>query len=127
MSEESNPIDRHKKAACLLCSILKAKPIKINRRIPNLDLQLLLANEFVAFYSAINIIELYKRDYGFDEYSIIYPDTYIKDQEDGLYINNVCKALYYTKHFGIDDIFSYANILFLLEKYTDEKLNIVVP
>lgn len=120
MVQESKPMDRHKIAANIMCSLLKAKIIKVNRLVPNLPLELLLANEYVSFYCALNIIELYKRDLGYNNYSLILPHTYIDEEpKERSYVENVCKALYYTKHFGIGEVFSYANILFLLEKYSD--------
>lgn len=123
MSEESKPMDRHKIASNMMCSLLKAKIINVNRLIPHLPLELLLANEYIAFYCAINIVELYKSDLTKKKYCLILPPTYIDDEDDNKsYTENVCKALYYSKKFTINDIFSYANILFMLECYTDTLL-----
>lgn len=122
MSTESSPMDRHKIAANILCSLLKAKVINVNRLIPNLPIELLLANEYLSFYCALNIIELYKMDSIHKEYSLILPETYIEGEGKTSYIENVCKALYYLKKINLNDIFSYANILFWLEKYTDTLL-----
>lgn len=44
--------------------ILKAKPLKINRQIPNLDEKRLLANEYLALYVSLNIVVMYKMDQG---------------------------------------------------------------
>lgn len=122
MSEESSPMDRHKIAANVLCSLLKAKIIKVNRLIPNLPIELLLANEYLSFYCALNIIELYKIDKIQKEYYLILPETYIEGEGATSYVENVCKALYYSKKISLNDVFSFANILFLLEKYTDTLL-----
>lgn len=119
MSKESSPMDRHKIAANVLCSLLKAKLINVNRLISDLPIELLLANEYLAFYCALNIIELYKTDIIHEKYYLILPKTYIESEGDTSYIENVCKALYYSKKINQNDVFSYANILFLLEKHTD--------
>ncbi len=119
MTVESKPMDRHKIASNMLFSILKAKVIRVNRLIPHLPLELLLANEYLAFYCAINIIEIYKRDMGFENYSIVFPDTYIQGEGQNSYLENTCKALYYSKSYKIKDILLFANNLFMLEKYTD--------
>lgn len=122
MSKESSPMDRHKIAANILCSLLKAKLIKVNRLVPDLPIELLLANEYLSFYCALNIIELYKTDTIQKEYSLILPETYIEGEGKTSYIENVCKALYYSKRINLNDVFSFSNILFLLEKYTDTLL-----
>lgn len=120
MSKESKPMDRHKIAATIMCALLKSKVIRVKRTISNLPLILLMANEYIAFCCALNIVDLYIRDYTNNDYSLIIPTTYIDDEQQNIsYLENTCKALYYTKRFQISDIFSYANILFLLEKYTD--------
>lgn len=124
MTNESKPMDRHKIASNMMFSIIKSKIIKVNRLIPNLPLELLLANEYVAFYCAINIIEMYNKYYGFQDYSIILPTTYIEHEGCTSYVENTCKALYYTKHYKIDTILLFANTLFMLEKYTDRVLDI---
>ena len=119
MSEQSKPMDRHKIASNLMCAILKSKIVKVNWLVPNLSLNIMLANEYIAFYTAINIVELYKRESGNLDYQIIFPETYIKDEGENSYIENICKALYYTEHFDLGEILSYANIMFLLEKNTE--------
>lgn len=121
MGQEENPMDRHKIASIMMISLLKARPIKVNRRIGRLSLPLLLANEFLAFYCGLNVVELYKSDQLGTEYSLILPPTYIEGEGDTSYIENVCKALFYSRRFSVNDVFSYANIYFLLEKYTNTK------
>ncbi|MCH5343384.1 MAG: hypothetical protein J1E64_05035 [Acetatifactor sp.] len=119
MEHESNPMDRHKIASIMMVAILKAKVVKVNRKIAGLPLQLLLANEYLAFYCALNIVELYKADLIGEKYSIVIPDTYIEGEGSMSYVENTCKALYYSKCFKLNDIFSYANVFFMLERYTD--------
>ncbi len=122
MMEDSRPMDRHKIASNMMFSIIKAKIVKIKRTISNLPIEILLANEYLGFYCALNILEMYKNqdeNYKLENYSLIFPDTYIKEESNMSYVENTCKALYYTKHYTISDILAYANILFFLEKYTD--------
>lgn len=124
MSQEKKPMDRHKIASNIMCAILKSKVIRVNRLCPNLPNKILMANEYLAFFTAINILELYKIEEGFDNYRIVFPETYIVEEIEDSYTENTCKALYYTKHFDIGTIFSYANILFLLEKNTEVELGL---
>ena len=80
-----------------------------------------MANEYLAVYIAINIVEQYKRDeLGKDsEYKLIFPITYHEENEKTcVYLNNLCKGLYYIKPKHID-IFAYSTIFFFMEKYTD--------
>lgn len=124
MTVESKPMDRHKIASAMMFSILKARVVKVNRLVSDLPLELLLANEYIAFYCAVNIIEIYKRDVGLGNYSIVFPDTYIEDEGETSYLENTCKALYYTKSYKISNILLFANTLFMLERFTDEVLGI---
>lgn len=125
-------LDRHKVAACMVYAILKASPVKVNMWLPNLPEKIIMANEYLAFYSALSIIEMYKldefNDKGFNyDYKIIVPKTYHEDENpENTYESNLCKAWYYIR---IDDIEKFdtlgcANIFFLLEKYTDTYLKL---
>lgn len=124
MTVESKPMDRHKIASTMLFSILKARVIRVNRLVPDLPLELLLANEYIAFYCAVNIIEIYKRDLDFKDHTILFPDTYIEDEGKTSYLENTCKALYYTRSYKMCNILLFANTLFVLERFTDEALGI---
>lgn len=124
MTVESKPMDRHKIASAMMFSILKARLVKVNRLVPDLPLELLLANEYIAFYCAVNIIEIYRRDMGAEEYSVLFPDTYIENEGEMSYLENTCKALYYTKSYKMSNILLFANALFMLERFTDEALGI---
>lgn len=125
MNLESKPMDRHKIGAVMMYAILKSRPFHVARTVLKLPSQLLMANEYLAFYVALNIVELYRMDDALSNgnesgrCSLIFPDTYHED----MYIENVCKALYYVKNPDNFDIFAYANILFLLEKYSDKYLS----
>lgn len=122
MNLESKPLDRHKIGAVMMYAILKSRPFHVSKTVRALPSQLLMANEYLAFYVALNIVELYKMDDTRSNkdktigYHLILPDTYHADE----YVENVCKALYYVKNPDNFDIFAYANILFLLEKYSDK-------
>lgn len=122
-------LDRHKVASCMVFAILKACPFKINRFISDLPEEILLANEYLAFFVALNIIEMYKLDdLKVEEgFQIIIPQTYHeKEDSANTYESNLCKAWYYIRIDDIEkfDVFAYANIFFLLQKYTEvfEKL-----
>ena len=125
MNLESQPMDRHKIGAVMIYAILKSKPFYVVKTIPKLPSQLLMANEYLAFYDALNIVELYRMDdalsngNGSDRNNLILPNTYHGD----MYIENVCKALYYVKNPDYFDILAYANVLFLSEKYSDTYLS----
>ena len=127
MEKENQLIDRHKIGAIFMYAVLKSKPFSVNKLIPNLPDQLLMANEYLALYMGLSIVESYRE----------YDNTTVKNQVSGKlilpctyhggtlqdcgeeYVNNICKALYYIKNPNYFDIFAYADILFLLEKYTD--------
>ena len=126
-------LDRHKVASCMIYAILKANPLKVDRMVRNLPEKVLLANEYLAFFVALNIIEMYKldemREKGVESsYQIIIPKTYHEDdEENNTYEGNFCKSLYYLSMENINkyDVFAYADILFLLEKYTDTYLELI--
>lgn len=116
-------LDRHKVAACMMYAILKAKPLKIDRNIPMLDEKMLLANEYLALYVALNIVIMYKIDQYHlreGEYEILFPETYFDDPSND-YVTNYCRTLYYVSIENMNkfDVLAHANILFMLEKYTD--------
>lgn len=119
-------LDRHKVAACMMYAILKCRVLKVNRFVPHLPNQLLMANEYLAVYVALNIIEQYRIDEGKEmpENKLIFPITYHEaPSEESDFLNNMCKGLYYLRHkICTMDIFAYSNILFFIEKYTDTLL-----
>lgn len=122
MHLETKPMDRHKIGAVMIYAILKSKVFQVNRMVENIPDELLMANEYFAVYVALSIVESYKRDeIGSDDWLINIPETYHEkdDNVKSVYINNMCKALYRISNINHFDIFAYANILFLLEKYTD--------
>lgn len=126
-------LDRHKVASCMIYAILKAKPFKVNLMVNDLPEEILMANEYLAFFVAINIVEMYRIQV-FDESNflenvqpyrnseIIIPKTYHEMVDpSNTYESSFCRSLYYLSIDNVNryDVFAYANILFLLEKYTD--------
>lgn len=126
-------LDRHKVAACMVYAILKAYPLKINRWISNLPERIILANEYLAFYVALNLIEMYEVDVRKEkgiqkDYQIIVPRTYHEeDKPQNTYESNLCKAWNYIKIHNMEqfDVFGYANVFFLLQKYTDNYMDLI--
>lgn len=132
MKSPSQPLDRHKVAACMIYAILKTKVIRVNKMKDRLPDYLLMANEHLAITVALNIIELYKYhdnekkqdvDISDFQYEIILPKTYHENRNDSsmycTFMCNLCKYLYFVKRVKYFDVFAYATILFQLEKYTD--------
>ena len=121
MLPPAKALDRHKVAACMLYAILKGKVFRINKIKKTLPHQILMANEYLAVYIAVNIIEQYKRDeldYN-SSYKLIFPLTYHEENgESSAFLDNLCKSLYYIKPNQIN-IFAYSTIFFFMEKYTD--------
>lgn len=133
MIDPQKPIDRHKTAASMMYAILKAKVFKIEKTKGPLPAPLKLANEYLAFYTAMNIIEQYKRtDEGTEgqkstpDYKLIIPHTAYESQKndetgdvENSFITSICLTLANIKSINYFDVFSYATIMFLLEKNTD--------
>ena len=132
MSDSSKPIDRHKTAASMMYAILRAKVFKVDKSISCLPEPIRLANEYLAFYVAMNIIEQYKRTDTLDgekineNYELIIPTTSYESQEnemtgevDHSFVSSICLTLANIKNLRYFDVFSYATIMFLMEKNTD--------
>lgn len=80
-----------------------------------------MANEYLAVYIAVNIIEQYKRDeLGYSlAYKLVFPLTcHEEDEKSSAFLDNLCKSLYYIKPNQIN-IFAYSTIFFFMEQYTD--------
>ena len=133
MMDASKPIDRHKTAACMMYAILRAKVFKINYRIPNLPEPLRIANEYLAFYVALNIVDQYKRqddlknrDIKDSNYRLILPETMYEaslNSESGQnrhsLVSSMCLTLANIRNIKYYDLFAYSTIFFLLEAYSD--------
>lgn len=147
MNLENRPMDRHKIGAVMMYAVLRSNLFFVNRLVPHLPHKILMANEFIAINIGLNIVEMYRCDdcvradqeksgdmsiksasIEQSRYEIKIPVTYhdanLLSEDSQVssyeYINNICKALYYIKNKKNFDIFAYSNILFLLEKYTDD-------
>ena len=129
MQDPKKPLDRHKIASCMIYAILKSKVFKVNRLISNIPEKLLLSNEYLAFYVAINIVEMFKRaeeEYEFSkDYVLFFPKVYhINSQyEEGTFAYNTCKGMSFIKNIKYFDILAYSTILFQMESNTDTILS----
>lgn len=126
MDSKVKALDGHKVAACFIYAFLKSNVIRICRTRAPLPKELLMVNERLAFIIALNIVAMYRRaadgksDFGV-RLPLTYHDTNVGESE---YLSNTCKALYYLRSSTRFDVFAYANILFLLEKYTDMEVKL---
>lgn len=125
MEDPSKPLDRHKIASVMIYAILRSKIIQVDRMIPDLPEELLLANEYLAFYVALNIVEHYRRCkniYSEEDYLLIFPEVYPLDngKKPHSFLSNVCITLSNIRSLKQYDVFAYSTILFMLEKYTDK-------
>lgn len=130
MVSSTNNIDRHKIASCLMKAILKIKPIKIplNEKLQILfrknkcGKNIFLANEFLSLSVATTIIQSYikadKSESKKFKHPIIFPEPFPKHDDN--YILDICLDLYYNNPSRFNTI-AYANIFFLLEKYSCRK------
>ena len=125
MNDSQQNIDRHKIAACMMKAILEVYPLKVSfrhilelwRGKSRLEDKYIYANETLAFYTALSILENYK-DYCIDgtngevHPSIKIPKTY--NESD--YLFNTYIDLYFGKREKKINVLSFANIFFLLER-----------
>jgi hypothetical protein len=119
-------IDRHKVASVMLFSIIHNKPfeLKLLSNKQEVNSSALLANEILGFNTALAIvwsfiiedankksdktkIEIFKKGF-------VFP----RCQHDS-YEATIYKMLYYSKYNNCYDIFAFAQILFLIEAYTE--------
>jgi len=125
MEDSESNIDRHKIASVMMAAIEEVYPIKVSKKYifqlwrskKELDKRYVYANETLAFFTALSIIENYK-DYGIDgkiemaRNSITLPDTF--NESD--YAMNTCIDLYFGKRSKNINILTFSNVFFLLEK-----------
>ena len=124
MQNPKGLIDRHKIASAFMYAILKARVFKVNRLVPDIPVELLYANEYLALYTAINIVEMFKRankNFAFHEnYTFYFPKTYHSNEHPyETFVYNTCRGMSLIKNIEFFDIFAYSTILFQLERYTD--------
>ena len=128
MHLQEKPMDRHKIGSVFMYAILKSRVFKVKKLskqpIPH---ELLMANEYLAVLVALSVIESYRKDDYMEKHGaepnpadiqLKLPMTF-HNESTNAYIDNLCKSLYYINDYSKFDVFAYANILFLLEIYTD--------
>lgn len=115
-------LDRHKVASCFMYAILKYKFVRLNLYKISLPEDLLMVNEYLAATVAFNMVAMYHRKDGDEDFEIILPktNTGIGARNDD-YLLCLIKALYFIPSLRHYDAFAYANILFLLERYSETK------
>lgn len=125
MEDSDMNIDRHKIASIMMTAIEEVYPIKIHKKYilqlwkknKELDQRYVYANETLAFFTALSIIESYK-EYGIDgkvemkRKTIVLPETFNGSD----YAVNTCIDLYFAKRSKCINILTFSNVFFLLEK-----------
>ena len=124
MEDSDANIDRHKIASIMMVAIEEVYPIKVSKKYifklwksrKELDKRYIYANETLAFFTALSIIENYK-DYGIDgkiemtRKSITLPETF----NDSDYAMNTCIDLYFGKRSKNINILTFSNVFFLMK------------
>ena len=126
MHNPNGRIDRHKVASAMLYSIIVNKPfdLKILSASERVNSTAILANEILGFNVALAIVWSFiiseaneKSDRNRIE---IFENRFIFPQcQHDSYEANIYKMLYYARLNKNYDIFAFANILFLIEAYTE--------
>ena len=129
MAETVEKIDRHKIAACFLKSILLVRPISIPLtqkirlffRLEKMEEDIQIINQYLALSVAITILDGYIQADSNKKltHKIYLPEPF--PNEDSDYLRDMCIDLYYTSPKNIN-ILTYANVFFLLEKYSCRKV-----
>lgn len=88
----SHEIDRHKISACLMCAIEMYSPFSILKKGYNCE-DLFFANELLAIYSAISLLECYN-----NELKIVFPNTQYKARDINPFVKTFCESLYISKN-----------------------------
>jgi len=118
-------IDRHKAASVMLYSIIINSPFEV--KLPakrEVNSSAYIANETLGFNTALAIVLSFILQDANDKSDKtkleIFKNGFVfpKCQHDS-YEANIYKMLYYSKHNSCYDIFAFANILFLIEAYTE--------
>jgi hypothetical protein len=126
MHNPDGRIDRHKVASVILYSIIVNKPFEI-KLLPakrEVNSSALLANEILGFNTALAVVWSFIMEGAnskSDKNKIdIFKDGFVFPKcEHDSYEVNIYKMLYYSKYNNCYDIFAFANILFLIEAYTE--------
>ena len=126
MHNPDGRIDRHKVASVMLYSTIINKPFELKLLPVKQEVRSssILANEILGFHTALAIVLsfiLTDADEKSDKNKIeIFKNGFVfpKCQHDS-YLANIYKMLYYSNFNQRYDIFAFANILFLIEAYTE--------
>lgn len=88
----SHEIDRHKISACLMCAVEIYSPFSISKKGYNCE-DLFFANELLAIYSAISLLECYN-----PELKIVFPNTQYRARDINPFVKTFCESLYISKN-----------------------------
>lgn len=115
-------LDRHKVASCFIYALLKYKPVRLNLDKKPLPEKLLMVNEYIAATVACDIVAMYHRKDGRDDnFEIVLPKTNFEIAQND-YLSCLVKTLCFIPSLRHYDAFAYANILFLLERYSEPNI-----
>lgn len=121
MCEESQYIDRHKIASCLLGAIVLVSPVTVKTTLQDIPERMIFANEGLGFYTAICVLESFCKE----EIHILIPEVEESGQYDmPMYVRNICIDLFKLKIEHKYNVLTYSNILFLLEELSKGRSNI---
>ncbi|MCM1060936.1 MAG: hypothetical protein NC452_11685 [Eubacterium sp.] len=139
MKKDISKIDRHKVAACYICAILKANPVKIKNKESDEEKFFVVIEQF-AITVGLSILrsfivcdqdkndsakpnEILKKDKEIFGNGFSFPITGIETNH-GEYHNNFAVELYFTKKEGNYNILSLSHSLYLLEMYNRQRWEI---
>lgn len=118
MCEESQYIDRHKIASCLLGAIVLVSPVTVKTTLPDIPERMIFANEGLGFYTAICVLESFCKG----EIHIKIPEVDGNEEKKmPTYVRNICIDLFKLKIEHKYNVLTYSNILFLLEELSKRR------
>jgi len=122
MSDVSGKIDRHKIASCFILAIRNIRPFEFSSKSVNekMSVKLYLVNEILALKTALSIVYSFVMSDEIksvrDKFKNGFP--FPRSQHDD-YFNYLIQDLYYS--FQVNkcfDLFTFSNLLFMIEEYT---------
>lgn len=123
LPDPSGRIDRHKIASAFIQVIMELKPFSIDiGDEERLAVKYRLVNEILAFYVGISIVYSFIMEDADSNRKIFEKGFLFPKCPHGDYLMYIYENLYYA--FSINenfDLFTFANLLFLIEEYTIEK------
>jgi len=125
MQQEGMKIDRHKIAAIITFSIMRNSPFSLNN-LPAENPKIIehLANEYISFASSLSLIRSFiitkcQKENDSIRENIFRQNYVFPDSEHCHYFIAVVRNLYYSKLNQSLDIFTLANLYFMIESYTE--------